>query len=545
MTRTKELKSGRKAFRQQAWADAYAALSSADNKTALAPEDLQNLAKAAFLIGKEPESIDIWTRAHHEYLERDAIPHAVYCAFWIGMILFNLGEGAQGSGWMARARRLIDSYQNVCAEEGFLLVPEALQHMRSGDHETAHQLFSRAVELGEDFQNKDLMTLGQLGRGQALINQNKIEEGTTLLDEAMVAILADEISPIVAGIVYCAVIETCQKIYDLRRAQEWTSALTRWCDSHPELVPYRGQCLVRRAEIMQLHGEWSAAITEVKRACELLSAPPGEPAAGEAFYRLAELYRLQGNSNKALEMYRQASKFGRKPQPGLALLRLEQGKPDVAKAAIQQLEKEKQDPIGRSRLLPAFVDIMLETSEISAARVAADELSKIASQFKAPYLQAKADHAGGSILLANGEARSSIEKLRRAWELFQSIEATYESARTRLLIARACRELGDTDTMQMELEAARWIFHRLGAIPDIEKVDSYLDKDSLDPAHGLTSREQQVLKLLATGKTNKEIGAELFISERTVDRHVSNILGKLNVPSRAAATAYAYEHNLI
>lgn len=268
---------------------AYDFLASADQEDSLQAKDLEFFARAAYLTGNESESNEIWARAYQEFLNEENIPKAVYCAFWLGMNLFNQGEGAQGSGWMARAGRLADDCPE-CAEKGFLLVPQALQHMREGDGKGAHNLFNNAFKLGKHFSNPDLMALGQLGCGQALIMQKKISEGTTLLDEAMVAVVSDEISPIIAGIVYCAVIETCQKIYDLRRAQEWTSALSRWCDSHPELVPYRGQCLVRRAEIMQLHGEWPDAITEVQRACELLSKPPGDTAAGEAFYRQGELH---------------------------------------------------------------------------------------------------------------------------------------------------------------------------------------------------------------------------------------------------------------
>jgi len=243
-------------------------------------------------------------------------------------------------------------------------------------------------------------------------------------------------------------------------------------------------------------------------------------------------------------MYRQASKWGRKPQPGLALLRLMQGQLDVAKAAILQLAKEKNDPITRSRILPAYVEIMLAAEEVPAARQAADELSKIASQFHANYLDAVARYTEGSLLLATEETHPALEKLREAWSLFNKIEAAYESARTRVLIGQACQTLSDKDTADMEFESARHIFKHLGAAPDTDRLDALINHTS-DYMHGLTPREQEVLQLLATGKTNKEIASELFISERTVDRHVSNILGKLNVTSRSAATAYAYEHNLI
>lgn len=545
MTTDSTLERGRKSFHEQAWAEAYSLLSAANRVRSLEAEDLERLAVAAYLIGNTDDCTDLWQRAHHSFLNQENIKQAVYCAFWLGMILLNRGNSAQGSGWIARAGRLIDDYQQDCVEKGFLLVPEALRDLSAGNYETAYSLFSQAAEIGKRFNNPDLMTLARLGRGQALILQNKIAVGTTLLDEAMVSVLSDEISPIVTGIAYCAVIEICQKIHDLSRAREWTGALSRWCDSHPDLVPFRGQCLVRRVEIMQLHGEWRDAMHEVHRACELLAQPPGEPAAGEAFYRRGELHRLLGEFSKAEKMYRQASKWGKKPQPGLALLRLSQGQIDVAAAAIRQVEEEKQDRIGRSRILPAYVVIMLAMDETQAAEDAAGELSEIAAELQAPFLEGIAERAQGNVLLATGDPHSALEKLRHAWSLLKSIDASYESALTRVLIGLACRELGDKDTAEMELDAARWMFQQLGAAQDLAEVESLLQKTPAGSRHGLTSRELEILRFLATGQTNKMIAAGLFISERTVDRHVSNILAKLNVSSRAAATAYAYEHHLI
>lgn len=541
-----KLEKGREAFRQRAWADAYEYLLSADNESQLDPQDIEQLAKAAYLTGKFFDCHDLWSRAHHKYLDRDEISRAAYCAFWLGMILFDQGESAQGSGWIARARRLVDEHQLDCAEKGLLLIPRALQDLRNSNAENAYTLFKEAADIGDRFDNPDLITLGRLGRGQALIHQKNITEGTTLLDEAMVTVIAEEVSPIVSGIVYCAVIETCQEIYDLQRAQEWTQALTRWCDSQPDLVPYRGQCLVRRAEIMQLHGHWQDAMREAERASETLSQPSRESAAGEAFYRLAELYRLKGNFSKAEEAYRKAHKHNRNPQPGLALLRLARGEQDSAETAIRK-ELEEQNRNKHSALLPAYVEIMLSVNDITAARAGADELSEIADDLQASYLQALADYAAGNVLLADGEPLAALDKLRHACTLLNSMGAVYETARTRVLIGIACNERGDKDTAEMELESAKDTFQQLGAAPDLKRIESFTDDTTAEigKSHGLTSRELQVLRLLATGKTNNAIASELFISERTVDRHVSNILGKLNVPTRAAATAYAYEHNLI
>lgn len=550
------LKDGRDAFRLRRWTEAYALLSELDvgrEPASLSPADVEVLARAAYLTGKNEHCTDVWARAHQGYLDAGDIRRASRCAFWLGLILFEYGDRAQGGGWMARAIRLADDFADDCVEKGYVLIPQALQQLGE-DPATSHALFGRAAAIGSQFEDADLKTLGLLGQGQALINQNKIGDGTTLLDEAMVAVVSDQTSPMVSGIVYCAVIETCQKIYDMRRAQEWTTALSRWCRSQPDLVPYRGQCVVRRAQIMQLHGEWSDAMTEAQRASDLLS-DPGRPAAGEAFYRQAELHRLRGEYSKAEEAYGEASKWGRDPQPGLALLRLGQGQVEPAVAAIRRCRDEAPDSIARAAVLPAYVEIMLTAGDRAAAKMGADELSEITEAFFAPYLTALAAHAAGHVLLDHGDAHAALEKLIRAWSLLKGVEALYESARTRVLIGQTYRALGDEDTAEMELEAARWMFHELGAAPDFARVVSLIGGGAADGSgggtdgsadnYGLTPREIEVLTHVTTGKTNRDIADDLYISERTVDRHVSNILSKLNVSSRAAATAFAYENDLV
>jgi len=541
MTESDLLKRGREAFRQHEWQKAYDILSAAGQESAPEPGDLERLAKAAYLIGKDAVYTDLWRRAHQGFLNNDEVPEAANCAFWLGLILFFRGDKAQGGGWIARARRLIDESGRDCPEKGFVQIPQALQHMRDGNPAAAYKLFSSVVELGKHFKNPDLQSLGQLGSGQALIQMNKTVEGTSLLDESMVAVLAGETSPIVSGIIYCAVIETCQKIYDLHRAQEWTNALSSWCEAHPDLFPYRGQCMVRRAELLQLHGEWTDAELEIQRACEHFSKSSLEVDAGEAFYRYGEISRLQGKYTRALDMYRQASRLGFKPQPGLALLRLAQGQTDVARAAIEQTEKEKKDPLSRSKILPAYLEIMIETEEIRAAQRAADELAEIAAAYSAAFLEAVATRAQGNLLLVSGKPADAMAHLHRASTLFTNSKARYESARTRVLIGLACRELGDADTAKMEFESAGETFEHIGAIPDLKSVNKLWPQNF---PHRLTPRELEVLRLLATGKKNKEIAADLFLSERTIDRHVSNILTKIDAPTRAAATAYAYKYQL-
>jgi ATP/maltotriose-dependent transcriptional regulator MalT len=341
------------------------------------------------------------------------------------------------------------------------------------------------------------------------------------------------------------VIEGCQEIYDLRRAREWTAALGRWCESQPDLVPYRGQCMIRRAELMQLHGAWLDAMDEVRRARERLSQPTVHPAVGAACYQQGELHRLRGEFASAEEAYREASRWTRAPRPGLALLRLAQGDVEAALGAIRRLLDEARERHARPAVLGAAVEIALAANDVAAARAAADELSRIAGELDAPYLRALADHAAGAVLLAEGEPRAALDVLRRAWSAWQELEAPYESARVRVLIGRACRELGDEDAAEMELDAGRCVFQQLGAATDLARVEALSRKAAAGGAGRLTAREVQVLRLVAAGKTNRAIATDLVISEKTVARHLSNIFTKLGISSRAAATAYAYEHELV
>jgi DNA-binding NarL/FixJ family response regulator len=542
------LELGRRAYERAAWGDAYAHLSAADRETPLDLDDLERLAVAAYLTGRAEESAGLWARAHLRCAQVGDPARAARCAFWLAFGLLNAGELARGGGWIDRAQRLLagdQGEQQDCVEQGYLRYSVALRTLFEGDDATARDAFVQAAGIGARFRDPQLVALARAGEGRCLIYLGQLAQGMALLDEAMVAITAREVSPTAVGDLYCTVIDGCQEVFDVRRAREWTAALSHWCDAQPELVLYRGQCLIHRAEIMLLRGAWGDALDEVRRAIERLAQPASQRAVGAAYYLLGELHRLHGEVTAAEEVYRQANQWGQQPQPGLALLRLAQGRVDAASAAIRRVLDEAEHAFARAPLLAPYVEIVLAAGDVGAGRAAAEELAGVASSWEAPLLQAQAAQARGAVLLAEGDARGAVAALRRAWAGWRELEAPYDAARARVLLGLACRALGDEDGAAMELDAARSVFERLGAGPDLARVEQLARTAPRPTPGGLTARELEVLALVAGGRTNRAIAAELVISERTVATHVSSILTKLGLPSRSAATAYAYRHHLV
>ncbi len=532
-----------KSYREQSWSKNYEALKGRE-KT-LKPEELYQLGIAAYLTGRDEESIDLLARTHHQFLENGMVKQAVRCAFWIGLLLMFKRERARGSGWFSRAQRLVEEHRYQGPETGLLLLPAGLGSLAAGNAEVACTNFKSAREAGCRYNDPDLVTLSLLGEGQAMIHLGNIARGIALLDESMVTAESADISPLAVGIAYCAVVETCHKIFDFRRAQEWTTVLSQWCEAQPDMVPFRGQCLIRRSQIMHIHGEWSEALHEMQRACEMLSKPPGEPAAGEGYYWLGEIFRLRGDFRQAEKLYVEANKWGRTPQPGLALLRLAQNESELAVKSIQNALTEAKTSPQRTTMLPAYIEIMLSHSRIADAQAAVKELDTIAKKYQAIFLHAMTAYCQGAVFLKQHDPDAAIRTLRKSLTLWNELSAPYEASTVRLLLGISYRDQGDEDTAMMELIAAAWMFKELGALPDLRKVEALLDKRNQPPLHGLTLREHQVLHLISEGATNKSIAARLFISERTVERHLSNIFNKLQVNSRTEAAAFAFKHQIL
>ena len=539
-----DLERAREYHRRQEWADACDAFRAIDAIAPLEIADLERLAEATHILGRGDEAATLLQRAYQAHVAAGDIGRAVRDAFYLWHALVAKGEFAHAGGWIARAWRLAET-QPECAELGYLLIPEAERQFGEGDFAGAFTTAGRAVAMGNRCGDRNLVTVAVRIQGRARIREGRVGEGLALLDEAMVEVTAGETSLGITCWIYCSVIDACHELHELHRAREWTLALNAWCDAQPQFSgAFSGVCRTHRAELLQLGGAWADAVREARLARDQLTQGFGEMMAGPAFYQLGEVHRLRGESASAEEAFRLASEYGWETQPGLALLWLAQRKVDASVAAIRRALAETTDRLVRSRLLPAYVEIMLATDDAAAAREGARELAEIVEVYDTAALHARSAYARGAVHLADASPEAALPALRHAWRLWRDLDAPYEAARARLLVGVACRALHDEDTAAMELDAARQVFARLGAIPDLTRTDTLIRKRLVGDAAGLSPREIEVVRLVAAGKTNQAIATELFLSEKTVERHVSNIFAKLGVGSRTAAAAYAFDHGI-
>jgi DNA-binding CsgD family transcriptional regulator len=535
-----DLVSAREAFERREWAAAYDRLSEVD-PSALGTDELMKLATASYLVGQRDATVRALQRAYQINEDASDRRAASLCASWLGTVLTLSGEMAVASGWVARAKRLLESEPEELRERGYVLVHEEFECLHSGDFAAGRLIAARITEIGRRFHDADLVAIGLMSQGRLLLHIGGVREGLALLDEAMVGIAAGELSPIIAGMVYCSVVESCQEVSDLERAEVWTGALSRWCDLQPGLVPFTGQCAVHRGQIMRLHSAFPQALEEFELAHRRYAVSGWSPAAGLALAERGDVHRLLGEYSAAEEAYRQAPRFGHEPQPGLALLWLARGRTAAALAAVRRLLGEAGGPVQRSRLLPAAVQVLVASGEVDEAMAAAEELARIADDFGSTALRAMSGYASGLAQLASGAPADALTPARRAWELWHELGSPYEAARARLLMGTCFRAVGDEESATTALLAARQTFEELGAQPQMIEADKLLQHT----VGGLTRREVEVLRLVAAGRSNPEIARELVLSEKTVARHLSNIFTKLDVSSRTAAAAYAFAHELV
>ncbi|MBL0886156.1 LuxR family transcriptional regulator [Myceligenerans indicum] len=538
-----DLHRAREEYRRREWISAYRELSGLD-ETDLTAEDFVALATSAFLLGHYNDCVLALQRAYHEALEHQDELAAVRAAYWLTTVLRQGSEPAIAGGWLSRAQRLLDDLDgDDVVERGYVLDQVAYGHIMKGEFPEALDLAPKVTAYGRRFGDPDLVATGLHMEARLTIFTGHVADGLRLLDEAMTYVLAGEVSPVYSGIIYCSSIEACQQIAEYSRMREWTHALTTWCDSQPGLVPFTGQCAVHRGQLMRLHGAYHEAVAELEHAADRYAAEGATQAIGQASYERAEALRLLGAYDEARQAYGEAATHGHPAQPGRALLWFECGRHDTAVAAVHRLLAEWQDPVHRSHLLPAAVEVLVGTGEADAATPLARELEEIATSFDCVGLHAAAAFALAQVALARQDAASALSEGRRATEGWARLDAPYETSRSRMLVARALRMLGDEESALADLTAARDTFAALGTKPTMREATELLGGG--ETPGGLSPRETEVLRLVASGKSNPEIAAHLVLSEKTVARHLSNIFGKLEVGSRTAAAAFAYEHHLV
>ncbi|MGQ0615878.1 MAG: LuxR C-terminal-related transcriptional regulator [Acidimicrobiia bacterium] len=532
----------RDAHARHQWQDAYDAATAAGEADEPAQEAyrLDLLADTAWWLGHLDRCIDAREQAYAIYHELDDRRRAGQCAVWLYEHHCFKARPAIAGAWLRRAQRALADDPD-CAEHGAVLLREAEAAHGAGDLDRAAGLARAVVELGRRLLSPDVEAEALQTLGRVLIDQGQATDGLAFLDEAMLFAVEGRLGPYSTGKVYCSLISACEALGDLRRATEWTEATSRWSRHHPFAV-FPGLCRVHRASALRWHGSWADAEREATLACDQL-AETNLPNAAAGFEEIGEIRRRVGDLDGAEEAFARAEALCGRPPAGLALLRLAQRRNDAATAIIRgALEGEPWNRLARARLLSAAAQIAIAAGDTTGAVAAVDELEAIASDYQSPLLLAAAATARGRLALAQGDP-SAYTTLRAALRRWQELDVPHEVATARTLLGLACRDLGDHDGALESFTAAQSAFEHLGATLDARAVHDLTSPRPLPG--GLTQREVQVLRLVASGRTNREIAAELYLSEKTVARHLSNIFTKIGVASRSAATAYAFGHRLV
>lgn len=529
----------------------------------LTASELDELALARFWSNEPWRSVEARRAAHQRWLDEGDVDRAVRSAWFVFYEHWLVGEVAVAQGWLGRARRLVTDPDSVVA--GWVALAEADVAAAAGDADEALEQGRRAVRIGQAAGDRDLLAMGQQSEGRRLIDVGRTREGLACLDEAMVAVIGNELEPLFVGWIYCNVISTCHAVGDLRRANEWSEAALRWCAELRDGLLYPGLCRVYAAQLARLRGEWATAERDARQACEDLLAFD-ERYAGAAHQVVGDVCRLQGRHDEADAFYRRASELGHDPQPGLALLRAGVGQLDEGLGALRSTVDQVGSVPG-SALLPhlerlsAVVEladragdtaILSSAAEAAMAVTAPPEAGGVTSATSAggtsagEVAEAYALSIRGRVALALGTPGEAVGLLRRAVDALVDLGLPYEAACTRLQLASAAAASGDELTATMERASALAALERLGAVtPPVTSAPTLAGSTSTAGAGPLSGRELEVLALVAGGLTNRDVAARLHLSEHTVARHLSNIYTKLGVRTRTAAVSAATTRGLL
>jgi ATP/maltotriose-dependent transcriptional regulator MalT len=537
------LDAGRAAIAAQSWQDAADLLEGELDDPAAEAERLELLAEALWWLGRMEDCIAAGERAFRLHEQRGDQRAAGMAAVWLYERHSMRCRPSIGTAWLQRARRALADDER-CVEHGALILREAELAHGAGRLDDAMAVAQRALALGRDLGSRDVEAEALQAMGRILIERGQVHEGLAHLDEAMLLAVEGRLGPYSTGKVYCSLIGACEDVGDLRRAAEWTEATTTWSARHPFAL-FPGVCRLHHAAVLDRRGAMAAAERELSRACEeLLGSHLANAVA--AYREVGDIRRRLGDLDGAEAAFARAEELSGGACWGTALLRLAQGQVDQASTILSGCLEGQANPLSRARVLPAVVQVGIAAGDLDAARRAADELEATAAAFENPHLVAAAATARGRLRLAEQDGPGALASLRAALAAWTELEVPYEAATARTLLAQAQRESGDEAAARTSFEQARAEFDRLGAALEAGSAGGPGSSGRDGPsAAGLTGRELEVLALIAGGSSNKDIAAALGLSVKTVSRHVENIFTKAGVSSRAAATAFAFEHGLL